>query len=92
VAEVTPSWRARHPGWSYDRLIEALRPAEGGLAPWDGGPRRVRLSGWLLYDETHERRPPRPRRPPALAAWEVHPVTRIEIWDPGAARFTEVAP
>jgi hypothetical protein len=89
VAEITPSWRRGSSTWSYDRLLDAFGPLRGGETPWAGGPRRVRLRGWLLYDEPHEVRPVRTRYPPALAAWEVHPVTGIEIWDDGLGRFQE---
>jgi len=90
VAEITPSWRARF--GSYDRLVEALRPRIGGAAAWEREPRRVRLTGWLLYDFPHERRALRRRYPAALGAWEVHPVTRLEVWDEALGRFREHTP
>lgn len=90
VVEVTPAWHARF--GPYDRMLQVLRPRLGGASGWDGGPTRVRLTGWLLYDEPHERRAPRRRYPNTLCAWEIHPVTRIEVWDETLGRFTEYAP
>lgn len=88
VAEVTPTLRA--PRWTYDGLLARLRPSRGGETPWDGGPARARLTGWLLYDEVHAVRPPRPRYAEALTAWEVHPVSRIEIWNDASRRYEEL--
>ena len=89
VAEVTPRWRAGSATWQYERFVEALRPTLGGVTAWDQGPRRARLIGWLMYDYPHEHHLPRPDRPVAQAAWEVHPVTRIELWDDSLRRFVE---
>jgi len=88
IAEITPAWRRGSRRWSYDALVAALR-ADGGVTAWEGGPRRVRLSGWLMYDFPHEGMRPRPGMPPAVAAWEIHPVTKIEIWSDSLARFVE---
>jgi hypothetical protein len=37
----------------------------------------VRLSGWLLHDFEHAG----PARAWRVSAWEIHPVTAIEVWD-----------
>jgi hypothetical protein len=89
VAEVPGPWRARSSTWKYERFVEVLRPTRGSVTPWDQGPRRARLSGWLMYDYAHEHRRPRPERPVAQSAWEIHPVTRIELWDDSLRRFVE---
>ena len=67
--------------------------AGGAVTPWPGGPRRVRLSGWLLYDFQYDR----PATPwsrqysaPRLSGWEIHPVTRIEVWDDARGEWVEV--
>ncbi len=93
TAEVTPRWREGHPGWSYERLVQAFRPNTGGTTRWDAGPRRVRVTGWLLYDDQYDLRP----TPWALAhascrvsGWEIHPVTRIELWDDARARWVDL--
>src|SRR5207247_8242597 len=49
-AEVTPQWHLGSVRWRYERLVALFRPHIGGETPWDEPPRRVRLSGWLLYD------------------------------------------
>lgn len=90
-AEVTPVFaRRRH--WSFERLVAAFRPWLGGPTRWDAPPRRVRLSGWRLYDVQYEGAAPAYGFPPTLASWEIHPVTRIELWSDSLARFVELAP
>jgi hypothetical protein len=99
TAEITPAWRGRpsasgidSPGWGYERLAAIFRPTHGTATPWPGGPARMRLTGWLLYDggdDPIERvlRVPRLRRP---TDWEIHPVTKIERWDGRLASWVEV--
>ena len=89
VAEIASRWQAGSRTWRYERLLETFRPLRGGPAGWPQGPRRVRLSGWLMYDYPHQHRPPRPGRASAQGAWEIHPVTRIETWDDSLSRFVE---
>jgi hypothetical protein len=93
VAEVTPLWREHAPGWAYDSLLVALRPNRGGRTPWEAGPRRVRLTGWLLFDHPYDRQVSSwsllhgaPRR----TGWEIHPVTRIELWDSAQGSWQEL--
>jgi hypothetical protein len=91
TAEITAALRREHPGWRYEPLADALRPRQGA-GSWPDGPRRVRLTGWLLYDyefdrPTHARRPGRP--PPRGTVWEVHPVTRIEVFDAALGAWAE---
>jgi hypothetical protein len=89
ITEFTPQWRNRY-GLSYERLVAELRPTYGGMTAWDQPPRRVRLTGWLLYDYEHERRFFRHKHGSAISpAWEMHPVTRIEVWDDSLQRFVE---
>jgi hypothetical protein len=89
IAELTPQWRGRSVPWSYEQLVATLRPSRGGVTPWDGGPRRVRLGGWLMYDFPHEGMRPRLGLPTPVGAWEIHPVTRIELWDDSTGGFVE---
>jgi hypothetical protein len=94
TAEITPAGRARHPGWRYAALAEALRPSRGS-GPWPDGPRRARLTGWLLYDHEFDRpgHTPRPTGAgPRGTVWEVHPVTRVEVFDEARGTWTEVGP
>lgn len=99
TAEITPAWRGRpaargidSPGWSYEQLAAVFRPNHGAGPRWPGGPARVRLTGWLLYDEggdlvEHLLHVPRVPRP---TDWEIHPVTKIERWDDRLASWVEV--
>jgi len=83
TGEITPRWR--HPGrWTADALVALFRPNRGGVTPWEGGPRRVRVSGWLLYDFQYDAPPSTwalQNMAPRLTGWEIHPVTRLEVWN-----------
>jgi hypothetical protein len=63
VVELTPRIRYRHPGWTEDQL-DALIQSKS----------RVRLTGWLMFDQMHPENVGRNR----ITLWEIHPVTRIE--------------
>jgi hypothetical protein len=92
TAEITPAVRHGSPRWSYEALVAALRPNRGGATPWDAGPRRVRLSGWLLYDYQYDAPPSewaRRMASPRISGWEMHPVTRIELWDEARGGFVD---
>jgi hypothetical protein len=87
TGEITPQWHRNSTAWSYPRLVELFRPTRGGVTAWERGTRRVRISGWLLYDyESVGSSPYAPRR---TTMWEIHPVTRIEAWDDSLGRFVE---
>lgn len=98
-AEITPRWRRGSTRWQYDHLLAELRPNFGGTTPWEMGPQRMRLSGWLLYDFQYDGPygAPNPhgaairpaRSPMRLSGWEIHPVTRIELWDDSLQAFVE---
>jgi hypothetical protein len=66
VTEVTPAFQPPQTGWSDDALLALCQRQV-----------RVRLSGWLLHDFPHGRDIGRWR----ASAWEIHPVTAIEMWD-----------
>lgn len=93
VAEITPPWRGQTRSWAYESLLVAFRPNLGGRAPWEAGPRRVRLTGWLMLDQPYD-------RPvstwllqygtPRVTGWEIHPVTRIEMWNDGDGTWREL--
>ena len=87
TAEITPRWRRGSQRWRWPRLVELFHPNFGGTTPWASGTRRVRLTGWLLYDYEYESAPAPGRT--RLASWELHPVTRIERWDDARAAFVE---
>ena len=94
VAEITPPWREQRRGWAYESLLVAFRPNRGGGTAWDAGPRRVRLTGWLMYDHQYDKpistwtlQYAKGRR----TGWEIHPVTGIELWDDAAQGWRELA-
>jgi hypothetical protein len=94
TAEITPQWHRGAKRWEYESLRAAWRSGSGGdVTRWPERPRRVRLTGWLMYDFQFEtRRPDLTRGPSELreSGWELHPVTRIEIWDDARVAFVEV--
>jgi hypothetical protein len=93
-AEITPRFRQASANWTYERLLERLRPNFGGPSAWRGGTRRVRLSGWLLYDWQYDTRSHATRASESnqrMTGWEIHPVTDIEIWDDARSQFVEYA-
>ena len=75
IVEVSPRWRAimqeRGTDWSTTTLHETL---EG---------KHVRITGWLLYDGEHwneaENTAPGHAGNWRATAWEIHPVTSIEV-------------
>jgi hypothetical protein len=66
LAAITKRFLTLHPGWSLNRLRRLAHDRA-----------RFRISGWLLYDNTSAAEVGRTRG----TLWEVHPVTKIEIWD-----------
>lgn len=75
VVEVTPRARERARGRGQDWSAEALRRELVG--------RRGRFEGWLLFDREHadesENTAPGARGNWRATAWELHPVTAIEV-------------
>lgn len=63
VVEITPRVRVSHSGWSEDRL-RALVETQA----------RVRLRGWLMFDQMHPESMPWTR----FTLWEMHPIMRID--------------
>jgi hypothetical protein len=69
VVETTPRVRKNHPHWTP----QALHPFVNSDAP-------VRISGWTLLDPEHRAHLGRYRS----TLWEVHPITKIEVFKDGA--------
>lgn len=67
VTEVTPPFQPPKTGWSFETLLDLCEHQT-----------RVRISGWLLHDYVHADGVGRWR----ASAWEIHPVTKIEVWNP----------
>jgi hypothetical protein len=65
VIEVTPRWRGANSSWSEDALkhLKAKRA-------------KVRITGWLLYDQDHLNEIGNSR----ATVWEIHPITKIEVF------------
>lgn len=68
VVETTPRIRINHPKWTKARL-----------SPWVHSTNPVRISGWLMLDPAHRDHLGRYRK----TLWEIHPVTKIEVWRNG---------
>ena len=75
VVEVSPRARRRAVEWGRDWRAAALKEELVG--------RRCRFEGWLLFDREHadeaENTAPGVRGNWRGTAWELHPVTRIEV-------------
>jgi uncharacterized protein YraI len=87
VVETTPRVRANGHPWTADMLTPHVAAGDS-----------VRFSGWLMYDPEHFAQttnydPARPSTGRTVRAtlWEVHPVTRIEVFD-GQARQWRTLP
>ena len=69
VVETTPRVRKDHSGWTTAKLDPLVHTAT-----------QVRISGWLMFDPNH---------PDHIGTFrttlcEVHPITKIEVWQGGA--------
>jgi hypothetical protein len=63
IVEVTPRWRDANPAWTATN-INALSG------------RRVRFTGWLLFDQFHFSMIGEGQR---ATLWEIHPITAIQV-------------
>ncbi|MDQ2744448.1 MAG: hypothetical protein M3Z66_19450 [Chloroflexota bacterium] len=68
VTEVTPRVEARESGFDEDQMDRLAR--EGA---------KVRITGWLFLDNRHDSAVEKIR----ATLWEIHPVTRIDVWRGG---------
>src|SRR5712672_2128500 len=68
VVETSPRVRKSHPKWTT-----------ANLAPWVNSHAQVRISGWTLLDPEHRAHLGKYRS----TLWEVHPVTKIEVFNDG---------
>jgi hypothetical protein len=68
VVETTPRMRQSHAKWT-----------KAALAPWIGSTASVRISGWTMFDPEHRNHLGRYRS----TLWEIHPVTKIEVFQDG---------
>jgi hypothetical protein len=91
ICEVTVAFQWRRDRWN----LEGLAPLAGLVSDslishsYPGGTpggARVRLSGYLLDDFVHCAAVGETR----ATAWEIHPVTKIEVWNENTRRFEPV--
>jgi len=68
IVEITPRWKVIHPEWRL-HTIERLCDEHA----------RVRVSGWLMWDEEHPDEVGKSRG----SQWEIHPVTSFEVFNNG---------
>jgi hypothetical protein len=66
VVEVTPRWQEANDSWDLMNLQDLAHKKA-----------KVRISGWLLYDQDHGSEVGKSR----ATLWELHPVTKIEVED-----------
>lgn len=75
IVEVTPRWRAIEAANGTDWSTRALR--DRFLGRW------VKITGWMLFDVEHENQAentaPGLSRDWRATAWEIHPITSIEV-------------
>lgn len=64
VVEVTPRVRAKHANWTTSALAKIVQSKE-----------RVRISGWLMFDQEHPEQIGNTRG----TLWEIHPIMQIEV-------------
>jgi len=71
VVEVTPRWKVVYPEWKLKYFQNLARQKA-----------KVRVTGWLLWDHEHASEVDKSRG----TQWEIHPITRFEIFSNGAWR------
>jgi len=69
IVETTPRIRQQHSNWTV-----------ANLKPWTATGEKVRISGWLMIDPEHQDMINGGLR---STLWEVHPVTKIEVFKDG---------
>lgn len=68
IAEVTPRMKAVKPSWKIENFVKLSNKRT-----------KVRVTGWLLWDEEHGDEVGRSRG----SQWEIHPMTKFEIFEKG---------
>ena len=82
ITEVTPWFREDIPNWTTDKLGKFASYVGGYNGAKQGPPTKIRIYGWMFFDEAHA-------KDGSInnwrgTAWEVHPITRIEVFENGA--------
>ena len=81
ITEITPWFREAVSAWTVANLCQFASYCNGYTGAMQRTPTRVRVYGWLFYDDPHS-------GDGSVGtwrgtAWEVHPVTRIEVFENG---------
>lgn len=78
VVEMTPRWRAAEPSWgTVDNGYSGFKTINALID------KRVRVTGWILFDQEHlSQARPGPNQWRATA-WEIHPITMFEYQQNG---------
>jgi hypothetical protein len=79
VVETTPRVRRQHSQWTTARL-KPWTAHIGSTANASYNKQKIRISGWLMLDPEHKNMIDQGLR---STLWEIHPITRIEVWDSG---------
>jgi hypothetical protein len=79
IVETTPRVRREHASWTTARL-KPWTSHVGSHANPNYNRQKVRISGWLMLDPEHQDMIDGGLR---STLWEVHPITKIEVWDSG---------
>ena len=79
IVETTPRVRREHASWTTARL-KPWTAHVGSHANPNYNRQKVRISGWLMLDPEHQDMIDTGLR---STLWEVHPITKIEVWDAG---------
>jgi hypothetical protein len=81
IAEITPWFHEAVPSWSTQALSQFASYIADYKAPAEKNPPTpVRVYGYLFFDEAHATGATSWRG----TAWEVHPITKIEVFENGA--------
>jgi hypothetical protein len=80
IVETTPRVRRQHAQWTTVRL-KPWTTHIGSKANASYNQQKVRISGWLMLDPEHQDMINGGLR---STLWEIHPITKIEVWDNGA--------
>jgi len=80
IVETTPRVRKQHSQWTTARL-KPWTAHIGNTPNVHYNRQKVRISGWLMLDPEHQDMINSGLR---STLWEIHPITKIEVWDNGA--------
>jgi hypothetical protein len=80
IVETTPRVRRQHSNWTTAQL-KPWTSHVGNKANASYNQQKVRISGWLMLDPEHQDMIDEGLR---STLWEIHPITKIEVWSHGA--------